>query len=78
MENNKLYQQEQKEIWENVNYRMNEEGIEYCFMKYSDFNEVKDEKFHELREKYIKSLEELKLYVENKLFDLCIPVICRE
>lgn len=38
------------------------EGFDYTFMDYSDFREIKDEKFHELRENYMEAAEELAKY----------------
>ena len=49
-----------------LKYRMKEEGFDYCFDGYSSWIEIKDEKFHELREKYLDSKKELKKYIEDK------------
>jgi len=61
----KLY--EQLENFEMVRYRMDAEGLHYCFKHYSSFKGVEDEKFHSLRESYIKISEELEEYVESKI-----------
>ena len=61
----KLYQQ--LENFQMVRYRMDAEGFHYCFKHYSSFEEVEDEKFHSLRESYIKIAEELEEYVESKI-----------
>ena len=45
---------------------MREEGFHYCFAHYSRWPEIKDEKFHQLREAYLKAAEELKKYVFEK------------
>jgi len=52
----KLY--EQLENFQMVQYRMGNE---------SSFEEVEDEKFHSLRESYIKISEELEEYVKSKI-----------
>jgi len=57
---------EEKEYWEDVKYRMDAEGFHYCFYRYSNFPEIKDEKFHELRKEYLKSAELLKKYINEK------------
>jgi glutamate/tyrosine decarboxylase-like PLP-dependent enzyme len=57
---------EEAENWNNVHYRMKEEGFHYCFKHYSSFKEIKDEKFHELREKYLEVAKELEQYITNK------------
>jgi hypothetical protein len=61
----KLY--EQLENFQMVRYRMDAEGFHYCFKHYSSFKRVEDEKFHSLRESYIKIAEELEEYVESKI-----------
>ena len=57
---------EEAENWNNVHYRMDAEGFHYCFEHYSSFKEIKDEKFHELREKYLEIAQELEQYITNK------------
>jgi hypothetical protein len=64
----KLY--EQLENFQMVQYRMSNEGFDYCFKHYSSFEEVEDEKFHSLRESYIKISEELEEYVESKIIEI--------
>jgi len=49
-----------------LNAKMRDEGFDYCFRHYSSFEEIKDEKFHELRLKYIEIAEELENYVETQ------------
>ena len=68
MENNDSY--EELEDWQMVRYRMDNEGIDYCFKHYSSFEEIKDEKFHELRNKFIESLDEIEKYVDEKIIEL--------
>ena len=68
MENNELYQE--LEDWQMVRYRMDNEGIDYCFKHYSNFEEIKDEKFHELRNKFLTSLDEIQNYVDSKINEL--------
>ena len=50
-----------------LNAKMRDEGFDYCFRHYSSFQEIKDEKFHELRLKYIQIAEELEEYVGSKI-----------
>jgi hypothetical protein len=68
MDNNELYQE--LEDWQMVQYRMDNEGIDYCFKHYSSFEEIKDEKFHELRNKFLTSLDEIQNYVDSKINEL--------
>ena len=68
MENNDLH--EELEDWQMVQYRMSNEGVDYCFKHYSSFEEIKDEKFHELRNKFLTSLDEIQNYVDSKINEL--------
>lgn len=58
---------EEAENWNAVYNRMKQEGFHYCFKHYSSFKEIEDEKFHELREKYLEISKELEEYVKNKV-----------
>ncbi len=49
-----------------VRCKMDNEGFHYCFTKYSDFEEIKDEKFHELRLKFVNAANELEVYINKK------------
>ena len=57
-----------------VQYRMDNEGIDYCFEKYSSFEEIEDEEFHKLRLEFLDSMKEIRSYVENKVEDLSSQV----
>jgi hypothetical protein len=65
MELNELL--EESENWENVRYRMDTEGIEYCFTKYSSFEEIQDEEFHLKRKKLIDLMWEMRMYIQDKI-----------
>ena len=39
------------------------EGFDYAFCDYSNFDEIKDEEFHKIREKYVKAAKELKTVI---------------
>jgi hypothetical protein len=41
------------------------EGFDYAFIHYSNFGEVKDAKFHELRLAYVKAHKELETYIDK-------------
>ena len=69
-ENRKNNLDEQLEEFEMVRYRMEAEGFHYCFKHYSSFKEVEDEKFHELRRKYLEISHELEEYVHSKISTL--------
>lgn len=39
------------------------EGFDYAFAHYSDFEEIGDEKFHQIRKEYLKIRQELMDYI---------------
>lgn len=55
--------------WEMVRYRIEDEGMEYCFRHYSSFSEIKDDEFHILRLKLIAMMEEMEIFVANKIVE---------
>jgi hypothetical protein len=58
---------EELENWEAVRYRMDAEGIRYCFESYSCWDEIKDEEFHRLRLGFLQSMEDLRNYIDKKV-----------
>ena len=59
--------EEELEDWQMVQYRMDAEGIEYCFKHYSSFKEIKDDEFHKLRLQLLESMKKIREYVQNKI-----------
>lgn len=55
----KLTKKEKEEI-RNI---VENEGFEYAFRDYSDFDEIKDEEFHKLRLAFIEAAENLENYI---------------
>lgn len=55
--------QEEKQ---DVLQRINQEGFDYTFIKYSRFEDIKDKKFHILRLKYILAHKKLEKYVNRR------------
>jgi len=55
-----------KELFEDVAYRIKDEGFHYCFNGYSSWTNIKDEEFHKLRNQYLESIEKLKNYINEK------------
>lgn len=51
----------------NLLSRINQEGFHYCFMHYSNFEDINDVQFHEFRLKYIDAAERLAKYIENEI-----------
>jgi hypothetical protein len=56
--------------WSNVNYRMDNEGFEYCFKHYSSFSEIKDEEFHNLRLTMLTQMENMRKLVSDKIEEI--------
>lgn len=52
---------------ENVLNKVESEGFDYCFIHYSKFPEIKDERFHVLVENYTKAARELAKYIGAEL-----------
>lgn len=48
-----------------VKYRMEEEGLNYCFLDYSNFDEIEDPEFHKLRLAYIEAAKAIEKYVDK-------------
>jgi hypothetical protein len=59
--------EDQLEHWLNVDYRMDNEGFEYCFKHYSSFSEIKDEEFHNLRLSMLSQMENMRKLVSDKI-----------
>jgi hypothetical protein len=46
-----------------VRSKVENEGFDYCFTGYSDFEDIKDEEFHTLRKAYVKAQEDLSAFL---------------
>ena len=55
--------EEELEDWQMVRYRMDNEGLEYCFKHYSSFEEIKDKEFHKLRKQLLETMEKMRTFV---------------
>lgn len=62
--------EDELENFENVKYRIKNEGFHYCFKHYSNFEEINDNRFHELRKQYIEASNLLEGYVDEKIENL--------
>ena len=59
--------EEEFENWQSVDYRIRNEGIDYCFEHYSRFEEIKVEEFHKLRLEFLESMKKIREYVKSKI-----------
>jgi hypothetical protein len=55
------------ELWESCKYRIREEGIDYCFESYSNWEEIEDETFHNLRKRFLSAMNDIIGYVDDKV-----------
>lgn len=55
-----------KEEKTDVKCSIDNEGFDYAFRSYSNFEEVKDEEFHKLRKVYIEAADALEKYINNQ------------
>lgn len=53
------------EALRDVRWAVDNDGLDYAFRSYSSFKHIKDPKFHELREAYVKAANELEDYVNE-------------
>jgi len=58
---------------EYINTTIKEEGFDYCFDGYSSFEDIKDERFHSLRQKYLNAKKDLKQYIQVSLPNCGVP-----
>jgi len=63
----KIMTEEEFDNWEMVDYRIRNEGIDYTFEHYSQFEEIKDEEFHKLRLEFLESIKKIREYVKDKI-----------
>lgn len=63
----KIMNEQELEDWKACQYRMKEEGFHYCFKHYSNWDEIKDNEFHKLRNQYLESANKLEQYVNSKV-----------
>lgn len=54
-----------KEEKERLAFAISKEGFDYAFTNYSNFPNIKDEKFHSLRKKFLDARKELVIYLDS-------------
>ncbi len=58
-----------KNRFNEVNYRIEEEGTDYCFDGYSDWSDIDDPVFHQMRLNYLAAKAAIEVYVKSKTDD---------
>lgn len=61
--------EEQQEAIDSLLFKIGDEGFDYCFDGYSNWNEIEDKEFHELRAQYLAAKEELNDYIKDNFGD---------
>lgn len=58
---------DQNEALDLLQFKIADEGLPYAILYYSQWNVIEDQKFHELKAKFIEAYEELEDYVTETL-----------
>ena len=63
---------------EKLHQCIEKEGFHYCFMYYSEFNEIDDKEFHELRAEYKEVTNQLSAYLfgHRRAVSRCVVCNC--
>ena len=61
---------DERDKWAMVQYRMEDEGMEYCFRHYSSFSDIENDEFHRLRLNLIQLMDQMEQFVENKITEV--------
>ena len=62
-----FFLEEELEKFQDVAYRIKNEGVEYTFKKYSTFEEIEDKEFHKLRKYLIQHIDLMDFYLKNRI-----------
>lgn len=58
---------DQKEAWAGLLWAIEDEGLEYAIMHKSNWDEIKDKEFHDLKEQFEQAHEALESYIDSKV-----------
>jgi len=61
---------EELEKYQNVVYRIENEGMVYAFKEYSTFEEIEDKEFHKIRKYLIQHIDLMDFFLKNKISEL--------
>jgi hypothetical protein len=62
-----FFLEEELEKYQNVVYRIKNEGLDYTFKRYSTFEEIEDEEFHKLRKYLIQHIDLMDFYLKKRI-----------
>ena len=61
---------EELEKYQNVVYRIENEGMGYAFKHYTTFEEIEDKEFHKLRKYLIQHIDLMDYFLKKKISEL--------
>jgi hypothetical protein len=62
-----FFLEEELEKYQNIVYRIKNEGLDYTFKRYSTFEEIEDEEFHKLRKYLIQHIDLMDYYLKKRI-----------
>ena len=62
-----FFLEEELEKFQDVVYRIKNEGVEYTFKKYSTFEDIEDKEFHKLRKYLIQHIDLMDFYLKKRI-----------
>lgn len=62
-----FFLEEELEKFQDVVYRIKNEGVEYTFKKYSTFEDIEDKEFHKLRKYLIEHINLMDFYLKKRI-----------
>ena len=62
-----FFLEEELEKFQDVAYRIKNEGVEYTFKHYSTFEEIEDKEFHKLRKYLIQHIDLMDFYLKKRI-----------
>jgi hypothetical protein len=62
-----FFLEEELEKYQNVVYRIEDEGVGYTFKNYSTFDEIEDKEFHKLRKYLIQHIDLMDFYLKKRI-----------
>jgi hypothetical protein len=65
-----FFLEEELEKFQDVAYRIKNEGVEYTFKHYSTFEEIEDKEFHKLRKYLIQHIDLMDFYLKKRTDEL--------
>jgi hypothetical protein len=62
-----FFLEEELEKYQNIVYRIKNEGLDYTFKRDSTFEEIEDDEFHKLRKYLIQHIDLMDYYLKKRI-----------